>query len=470
MAAEANDTVTMDKIVALCKRRGFIFPSSEIYGGIGSTYDYGHYGVLLKQHVKDQWWRAMVQHRDDIVALDAAIIMHPQVWQASGHLEGFSDPLVQCLGECKRRWREDHLREERASEASGMSRAERGEDEAELRCPNCGGELSEPRQFNLMFETHMGPVADEGSRVFLRPETAQGIFVNFKNVLQFARKRPPFGIAQVGKSFRNEITPGNFVFRTREFEQMEMEFFVPPAEAQKWHEYWLEQRFRWYTDLGLREDHLRLRAHEADELSHYSSATSDVEYLFPIGWSELEGVANRGDFDLNAHAQASGEKLEYVDSGSGDRYVPHVIEPAAGADRAALAFLVDAYDEDTQEGRERVVLRLHPQLAPVKAAVLPLVNKDGQPELARKLYEELRELMPTEFDSGGSIGKRYRRQDEIGTPWGVTIDHQTLEDETVTLRDRDSLAQDRVAIAELGALLERRLAEPWSSPKLSPAR
>jgi glycyl-tRNA synthetase len=452
VASEATDVVTMDKIVSLCSRRGFIFQSSEIYGGLASTYDYGHYGVLLKNNVKAEWWRTMVQQRDDIVALDAAIIMHPRVWEASGHLEGFTDPLVQCLGECKRRWREDHLRE--------------AQPEGELRCPECGGELSEPRQFNLMFETHLGPVQDEGSRAFLRPETAQGIFVNFKNVLQFARKKPPFGIAQVGKSFRNEITPGNFIFRTREFEQMEMEFFVPPADAERWHEHWLEERMSWWTALGLRPDHLRLRPHGADELSHYSSATSDIEYLFPIGWSELEGIANRGDFDLTAHAQHSGEKLEYVDSATGERYVPHVVEPAAGADRAMLAFMVDGYDEEEVEGRQRTLLRLHPRLAPVKVAVLPLVNKDGQPEKARAIYEELRERIPAEFDTGGSIGKRYRRQDEIGTPWGVTVDHQTMEDDTVTLRDRDSLEQSRIAIGELGAELERRLSSDWRSPKL----
>ncbi|MEJ7718724.1 MAG: glycine--tRNA ligase [Thermoleophilaceae bacterium] len=330
----------------------------------------------------------------------------------------------------------------------------------------CGGELSAPRQFNLMFETHMGPVQDEGSRIFLRPETAQGIFVNFKNVLQFSRKRPPFGIAQVGKSFRNEITPGNFVFRTREFEQMEIEFFVPPTEAPDWHEHWLEQRMRWYVELGLRPDHLQLREHGPEELSHYSSATSDIEYRFPMGWSELEGIANRGDFDLTQHARFSGEKLEYVDSATGERYVPHVIEPSAGADRGSLAFLVDAYDEEEVEGRERVVLRLHPRLAPVKAAVLPLVNKDGQPELARRVYEELRRRLPAEFDTGGSIGKRYRRQDEIGTPYGVTVDHQSLEDETVTLRDRDSLTQERLPIAGLADELVRRLAAEWRSPKL----
>jgi glycyl-tRNA synthetase len=452
MAVEARDVVTMDKIVALCKRRGFIFQSSEIYGGLASTYDYGHYGVLLKRNVKDEWWRAMIQERDDMVALDAAILMHPRVWEASGHLEGFTDPLVQCLGDCKRRWREDHLRE--------------AQPEGELKCPECGGDLSEPRQFNLMFKTHMGPVEEDSAVVYLRPETAQGIFVNFKNVLQFARKKPPFGIAQQGKSFRNEITPGNFIFRTREFEQMEMEYFVPPDEAGRWYDYWKDERMRWYTSLGLRPDHLRMRDHEQDELSHYSSATADIEYLFPIGWSELEGIANRGDFDLTQHAKHSGEKLEYVDGGSGERYLPHVIEPAAGADRALLAFIVDAYDEEVVEGRERVVLRLHPRLAPVKVAVLPLVNKDGQPELAREIYLDLRKRMPTEFDQGGSIGKRYRRQDEIGTPWGVTVDHQTLEDGTVTLRDRDTLEQTRIAIDELGDELERRLQGDWRSPKL----
>ncbi len=453
-----TDSVTMEKIVALCKRRGFIFQSSEIYGGLASTYDYGHYGVLLKSNVKAEWWRAVVQERDDVVALDAAILMHPRTWEASGHLEGFTDPLVQCLGKCKRRWREDHLRE--GVEAAG------GNLSAELRCPECDGELSEPRNFNLMFETHMGPIQDEGSRVFLRPETAQGIFVNFKNVLQFARKKPPFGIAQVGKSFRNEITPGNFIFRTREFEQMEIEFFVPPAEAEQWHQHWMAERMRWYTDLGIRPDHLTLRAHGADELSHYSSGTSDIEYLFPMGWSELEGIANRGDFDLTQHAEFSHQKLDYVDPQSGDRYVPHVIEPSAGADRGTLAFMVDAYDEEEVEGRERVLLRLHPRLAPVKAAVLPLVNKDGQPEKARAIYEELRRRMTTEFDTGGSIGKRYRRQDEIGTPWGVTIDHQTLEDDTVTLRDRDSLEQTRIAADQIVGELERRLGADWRSPKL----
>jgi glycyl-tRNA synthetase len=453
MSAPAKDIVTMDKIVALCKRRGFIFQSSEIYGGLASTYDYGHYGVLLKTNVKNEWWRANLQERDDMVALDAAILMHPKVWEASGHLAGFSDPLVQCLGKCKQRFREDHLRE--------------AQPEGELKCPVCGGDLSEPRNFNLMFQTNMGPVVEDGSTVYLRPETAQGIFVNFKNVLQFSRKKPPFGIAQVGKSFRNEITPGNFIFRTREFEQMEIEFFVPPPDAEDWYRRWLDLRMAWYQELGIRADHLRLREHGSDELSHYSRGTSDIEYLFPMGWSELEGIANRGDFDLTQHAKFSGEKLEYVDSGSGERYVPYVIEPSAGADRGTLAFMVDAYDEEQVEGRERVVLRLHPRLAPVKVAVLPLVNKDGQPELARKIYENLRKLMPAEFDTGGSIGKRYRRQDEIGTPWGVTVDHTTMEDDTVTLRDRDSLEQIRLPMAQVADELESRLKAPWRSPKLA---
>jgi glycyl-tRNA synthetase len=452
-----DDVVTMDKIVALCKRRGFIFPSSEIYGGVGSTYDYGHYGVLLKNNVKGRWWHSLLVERDDIVALDAAIIMHPRTWEASGHLAGFTDPLVDCRV-CKQRFRADKLEDAQCPRKPSVHPGEG---------PEC--DLTEARQFNLMFETTVGPVKDAGATAYLRPETAQGIFVNFKNVLQFSRKKPPFGIAQIGKSFRNEITPGNFIFRTREFEQMELEYFVPPAESTKWFEYWLGERERWYTDLGLRSDHLRLRAHDADELSHYSSATSDIEYLFPIDWQELEGIANRGDFDLRQHAEFSGEKLEYFDQTSGERYVPHVIEPSAGADRATLAFLVDAYDEEEVEGETRTVLRLHPLLAPVKVAVLPLVRKDGQPEVAREVYEAVRERVPAEYDEGGSIGRRYRRQDEIGTPFGVTIDHQTLEDRTVTVRDRDSLAQERIAIDELADELERRVRAPWQSPKLAAA-
>jgi glycyl-tRNA synthetase len=449
-----TDVVTMDKIVSLCKRRGFVFPSSEIYGGLGSSYDYGHYGVLLKNNVKEQWWRAMLQERDDIVALDSAIIQHPTTWKASGHLAGFTDPLVDCRT-CKLRFRADKLEDAQCGRKPSKHPGE---------TPEC--DLTEAREFNLMFETSVGPVKEEGSTVYLRPETAQGIFLNFKNYLQFSRKKPPFGIAQIGKSFRNEITPGNFIFRTREFEQMEMEYFVPPDQAPKWFEHWLAQRRNWYLRLGVRPDHLRLRSHDEQELSHYSSATSDVEYLFPIGWQELEGVANRGDFDLSAHAAASGQKLEYVDTATGERYVPHVIEPAAGADRATLAFLVDAYDEDEIGGEPRTVLRLHPLLAPVKVAVLPLVRKDGQPELAREVHRALRERVQAEYDEGGAIGRRYRRQDEIGTPWAVTIDHQSLEDHTATLRDRDSLAQQRIPIDDLGAEIDLRLRAPWSSPKL----
>ncbi|HEY2632279.1 MAG TPA: glycine--tRNA ligase [Solirubrobacteraceae bacterium] len=466
-APPAQDVVTMEKIVALCKRRGFIFPSSEIYGGVGSTYDFGHYGVLLKGNVKNEWWRSMLQEREDIVALDSAILQHPRVWEASGHLAGFTDPLVDCKT-CGQRFRADHLGDLSCGRKPSKHPGE---------TDDC--DLTQARDFNLMFETTIGPVKESGSTAYLRPETAQGIFINFKNVLQFSRKKPPFGIAQIGKSFRNEITPGNFIFRTREFEQMEMEFFVPPTDSQKWFEHWLEERMRWYVELGIRPDHLHLRAHDPDELSHYSSGTSDVEYLFPIGWSELEGIANRGDFDLKQHAEFSGEKLEYFDPETKERYIPHVIEPAAGADRATLAFLVDAYDEEivgspegeTSTGKggqpeTRTVLRLHPRLAPVKVAVMPLVKKDGQPELAREIYKDLRRGMQVEYDEGGSIGKRYRRQDEIGTPWGVTIDHQSLEDGTVTLRDRDSLAQDRLKIDDLGPELEKRLAAPWRSPKL----
>jgi glycyl-tRNA synthetase len=448
-----NDVVTMDKIVSLCKRRGFVFPSSEIYGGLGSSYDYGHYGVLLKNNVKDQWWRAMLQERDDIVALDSAIIQHPETWRASGHVASFTDPLIDCRT-CKLRFRADKLEDAQCGRKPSKHPGE---------TPDC--DLTEARQFNLLFETAIGPVKDEGSIAYLRPETAQGIFLNFKNYLQFARKKPPFGIAQIGKSFRNEITTGNFIFRTREFEQMEMEYFVPPAEADKWFRHWLDQRLSWYLKLGIREDHLRLRPHDQEELSHYSSATSDVEYLFPIGWQELEGIANRGDYDLNAHAQRSGQKLEYVDTASGDRYVPHVIEPAAGVDRCMLAFLADAYDEEDVEGEQRTVLRLHPLLAPIKVAVLPLVRRDGQPELAREVYEQLRERVQAEYDEGGTIGRRYRRQDEIGTPWAVTIDGQSLEDRTVTLRDRDSLEQVRLPIDGLGDELSGRLRRSWRTPK-----
>ena len=455
MRRMAADAVTMDKIVALCKRRGLIFPASEIYGGIANTYDYGHYGVLLKRNVIDAWWQAMIGDRTDIVALDSAIIQHPKTWEASGHLAGFTDPLVDCKT-CGQRFRADHLAELPCGRKPSKHPGE---------TPEC--DLTEAREFNLMFETTIGPVKEVGATVYLRPETAQGIFLDFKTVLGFARKKPPFGIAQVGKSFRNEITPGNFIFRTLEFEQMEMEFFVPPDEAQQWHEHWLKERLDWYVRLGIRPDHLKLRPHDADELSHYSSATSDVEYLYPIGWSELEGIANRGDFDLTQHAQHSGEKLEYFDTASGERYVPHVIEPAAGVGRTVLAVLCDAYDEEEVAGEQRTVLKLHPRLAPIKVAVLPLVRKDGQPELAQEVFELLRGQMQAEYDEGGSIGKRYRRQDEIGTPFCVTIDHQSLEDRTVTVRDRDSLEQERVAVDDLPAVLGARLAAPWRTPKLA---
>jgi glycyl-tRNA synthetase len=402
--------------------------------------------VLLRNNVKNAWWRAMLQEREDIVAIDSAILQHPRVWEASGHLAGFTDPLVDCRT-CGQRFRADHLDELACGRKPSKHPGETDE---------CS--LTDARDFNLMFETTIGPVKESGAAAYLRPETAQGIFINFKNVLQFSRKAPPFGIAQVGKSFRNEITPGNFIFRTREFEQMEMEFFVPPKDAPRWFEHWLSERERWYTELGLRPDHLRLRAHEEDELSHYSSATSDVEYLFPIGWSELEGIANRGDFDLSRHAEYSGQKLEYFDQATGERYVPHVIEPAAGADRAFLAFLCDAYDEEEVAGRERVVLRLHPAIAPVKAAILPLLGNDAaQGERAAALAAELRVHFQVELDTSGAIGRRYRRQDEIGTPWAITIDHESLEDDAVTVRDRDSLEQIRVPIGGVRELLQERL-------------
>jgi glycyl-tRNA synthetase len=445
--------VTMDKIVSLCRRRGFVFPSSEIYGGLGSAYDYGHYGVLTKNNIKARWWEAMIQEREDIVALDSAIILNPRVWEASGHVTGFTDPLVDCRT-CKLRFRADHLEQS----ACGRKPSKRpGE------TPDC--DLTDARQFNLMFKTQVGALEDSSSAAYLRPETAQGIFINFKNVLQIARRRPPFGIAQIGKSFRNEITPGNFLFRTREFEQMEMEFFVPPLEADEWFAYWIEQRRAWYVRYGLRESRLRVRPHEADELAHYARAASDIEYLFPIGWSELEGIANRGTFDLTQHTDNSGTKLEYVGEG-GERYTPHVIEPAGGPDRTFLALLVDAYDEEVVAERDRTVLRLHPAIAPVKAAILPLIPRNGDMvEKARRLDEDLRRRFMVEYDDSGQIGRRYRRQDEIGTPFAFTVDDETLEDDTVTVRDRDSLAQERLPIGGVAAWLEEALARPWRTPK-----
>jgi glycyl-tRNA synthetase len=439
-----DGAATIEKVASLCRRRGFVYPTSDIYGGLGSSFDFGHYGVLLNDNVKGEWRRSMIQERDDIVALDSAIILNPQVWVASGHVEGFSDPLVDCRT-CKLRFRADQLELASCGKRPSKHPGEYSE---------C--DLTDPRQFNLMFETYVGPVREDASRAYLRPETAQGIFVNFKNVTSSMRVKPPFGIAQIGKSFRNEITPGNFLFRMREFEQMEMEFFVPPAEAGEWHSYWIEQRRRWHLDLGLRTSHLRVRPHDADELSHYSVATSDIEYLYPIGWQELEGVANRGDYDLRQHTQASGTTLEWV--GHEERYVPHVIEPAISVVRSTLAFLCDAYDEEVVAERPRTLLRLHPRLAPVKVAVLPLIGKDGaMTEAARALYEDLRRSMSAEYDDSSAIGKRYRRQDEIGTPWALTIDEQTLADGTVTLRDRDSLAQERIAIEGAKRLLLDRL-------------
>jgi glycyl-tRNA synthetase len=428
-----------DKVVNLCKRRGFVFPSAEIYGGFRSTYDYGPVGVLLLRNVKEAWWRSMVQLRHDVVGLDASILSPPPVWEASGHLANFTDPLVDCR-ECKERFRLDKL------------------DDPET-CPNCGakGSFTEARQFNLMFKTHAGPVEGAGHDVYLRPETAQGMFLNFKNVLETSRKKPPFGIAQIGKSFRNEITPGNFVFRTREFEQMEMEFFVPPAEAQEWYEYWCQARYDWYVEHGMPTDRLRLRAHDADELSHYSSGTSDVEFLFPWGWDELEGIANRGDYDLRQHAQHSGNKLEYFDQQANERYVPHVIEPAAGATRTAMALLMAAYDEETVNEETRTVLRFHPRIAPYKVAVLPLSKKDDLVGVSDEVLALLQPHYMCDFDVTQAIGRRYRRQDEIGTPYCVTIDFDTLEDRSVTIRERDSMAQERVPIDGLRERLAERL-------------
>jgi glycyl-tRNA synthetase len=444
-----SGAVTMDKIVSLSRRRGFVFPSSEIYGGLGSTYDYGHYGVLMKNNIKARWFEAMVQDREEIVAIDSAVILHPRVWEASGHVEGFTDPLIDCRT-CKLRFRADKLDDSQCGRKP--SRAPGGTSDCDL---------TEPRHFNLMFETTVGALQDEGSRAFLRPETAQGIFINFKNVLQIARRRPPFGIAQIGKSFRNEITPGNFLFRVREFEHMEMEYFVPPDEAERWYRYWIDERFGWYLRYGLRRSQMRVREHGPEERSHYSSGTSDIEYLYPIGWSELEGIANRGDFDLKQHTQHSTTKLEYVDP-DGKRYVPHVIEPAVSVERIIVALLVDGYHEEVVGDRERTVLRLHPKMAPVTAAVLPLVGKSEEMVTkARSLYEELRRRHSVEYDEGGAIGRRYRRQDEIGTPWAFTADEQTIADDTVTVRERDSLAQERLRIDDVPAWLEDALERDW---------
>jgi len=430
------DKVDMDKIVSLCKRRGLIFPSSEIYGGLASCWDYGPMGVELKRNVKDAWWKAVVHERDDVAGLDTSIMMHPGVWAASGHIDSFTDPLVECKS-CHLRWRADTVEGKK--------------------CPKCGGELTEPRMFNLMFKTFMGPVEEEASIVYLRPETAQGIFVNFENVVTTSRKKLPLGIAQIGKSFRNEITPGNFIFRTREFEHMELEYFVKPGTDDKWLDYWVKERFDWYVRLGIKEENLRLRQHGRDELAHYAKDCYDIEYLFPMGWSELEGIANRGNFDLSQHAKCSGKELSYYDAEASEKYVPYVIEPSAGVDRSVLAFIVDAYDEEEIEGEKRMVLHLHHSLAPVKVAVLPLSRNEKLTPLAKEVFKQLCPSFVTDYDDSQSIGRRYRRQDEIGTPFCVTIDFESLQDKQVTIRDRDSLSQIRVSIEELNKVIEGKL-------------
>ena len=419
-------TIEMDKIVSLCKRRGIIFQNSEIYGGIGNTWDYGPLGVELKRNVKDAWWKSVVYERDDMEGLDAAILMNPATWEASGHLESFTDPLVDCK-KCKHRFRLDDL------DGEG--------------CPDCGGELTDARSFNLMFKTFIGPVEDSASVTYLRPETAQGIFVNFVNVQKMMRRKIPFGIAQIGKSFRNEITPGNFTFRTREFEQMEIEFFVKPGTDEEWYQRWVDERFRWYLDLGINKENLRLREHESTELAHYAKSCVDIEYLFSMGWSELEGIANRSDFDLRQHAEHSRKDLSYFDEAAKEKYIPYVIEPSAGADRATLAFLIDAYREEKVKGDKRIVLALQHRLAPIKVAVLPLLrNRPDIVETARSIAADLRTRYKAVYDDTASIGRLYRRQDEIGTPYCVTVDVQSIDDHQVTVRERDSMRQVRVPI------------------------
>lgn len=471
----------MDSVVSLCKRRGFVFPASEIYGGQGSTYDWGPLGVELKRAVKEAWWEAMVLARQDVVGLDSAIIQSPKVWEASGHIGGFSDPLIDNKTS-KQRYRADHLvegkiekyrKKGRDADAENLREkldAAMGDNEAlrtlilekGIKCPVSGtDDWTEVRQFNLMFKTHVGPVEDSGNVAFLRPETAQGIFINFNNVVTATRKKLPFGIAQIGKSFRNEITPGNFVFRTREFEQMEMEFFCRPEDSEQWFSFWCKERFDWYLALGINPERLRMRNHTKDELAHYARCCADVEYLFPFGWSELEGVADRTDYDLRKHAEASGERLAWFDQEKGEHIVPHVIEPAAGCDRAAMTFLVDAYDEEGEGKEKRTVLRFHPRIAPVTVAVFPLVKKEGMPEKAEEVERELRRRFRTAIEVNQSIGRRYRRQDEVGTPFCVTIDGESMSDGTVTLRERDTMSQERVPLADLPALLEEKI-DSWT--------
>ncbi len=445
----------LETLVSLCKRRGFVYPSSEIYGGLRASWDYGPLGVELKNNVKRQWWKSVVQGRDDVVGLDSCVILAREVWETSGHVNAFVDPLTECTS-CHKRYRADHLEE-----------GSPGKTLAQLACPNCGnrGTFTEPKMFNGLLKTHLGPVEDDSGLAFLRPETAQGIFINFLNVQQSARRKPPFGIGQIGKSFRNEITPGNFIFRTREFEQMEMEFFVPPGSDEEWHQYWIDQRLAWFVDLGVAPERLRLYEHPAEKLSHYSKRTVDIEYKFDFTgteWGELEGVANRTDYDLSVHAKASGAELSYFDQESGERYTPYVIEPAVGVDRSALVFLLDAYAEDEAPNSKggvdkRVVLRLDPRLAPVKAAVLPLSRNSDLSPAARALADELRRHWNVDFDDAGAIGRRYRRQDEIGTPSCVTVDFETLTDQAVTVRSRDSMAQERVALDQVVRYLNDKL-------------
>ena len=444
-----ESTVEMETLVSLCKRRGFIFPSSEIYGGFESTWDYGPLGTELKQNVKRAWWKAMVQERDDMVGLDSSILMSPRVWEASGHTSHFTDALVECQN-CKRRFRaeelSDHGSDEEQQSAAGA-------------CPDCGGRLTEARQFNTMFKTFVGPVEEEASIAYLRPETAQGIFVNFENVLTTTRRKLPFGIAQQGKSFRNEITTGNFIFRTREFEQMEMEYFVKPGTDDEWYDYWRKERLNWFVRFGARPEHLRLREYAPEELAHYSSGTTDIEFLFPMGWAELEGIAKRTDYDLKRHAEASGRRLDFFDEESGEHFVPYVVEPAVGVDRCVLVFLLDAYHEEEVRGERRAFLRLHPALAPIKVAVLPLSRNEKLVPTSRQVWDLLRPHFMTQFDDAQSIGRRYRRQDEIGTPLCVTVDFDTLDDQAVTIRERDSMEQVRVPIANLMEALRERLPE-----------
>ncbi|MET8001102.1 glycine--tRNA ligase [Nonomuraea glycinis] len=458
----ARRTDVMDTIVSLAKRRGLVYPSSEIYGGLRASWDYGPLGVELKNNVKRQWWLSMVQAREDVVGLDSCVILAPEVWKASGHVETFSDPLTECQS-CHKRFRADHLIEH--YEEKNGKQPEHGL--ADITCPNCGnkGTFTEPRQFSGLLKTYLGPVEDESGLAYLRPETAQGIFINYLNVQQSARKKVPFGIGQVGKSFRNEITPGNFIFRTREFEQMEMEFFVKPGTDEEWHQYWIDERFRWYSDLGINKDNLRLYEHPQEKLSHYSKRTVDVEYRFNFTgseWGELEGIANRTDFDLTAHSKASGVDLSFFEQDTGERYVPFVIEPAAGVDRATLTFLLDAYTEDEAPNakgvmEKRTVMRLDHRLAPVKAAVLPLSrNADLSPK-ARDLAAQLRRRWNVEFDDAGAIGRRYRRQDEIGTPFCITVDFDTLEDQAVTVRERDTMSQQRIALDQVDSYLRQHL-------------